>query len=80
MSDLIRQHALEALEALAGSEPNWIIVSDHWLELSLASKGTSWESTAVRLGELLSGRDIDALRDGFAAVAMSRASVPGAAQ
>jgi hypothetical protein len=74
VSDLIHQHAVEALEELAGSEPNWTVVSDHWLKLSLASKGTSWEATAAWLGDLLRDRDSDALREGLTAVATSRVS------
>lgn len=67
-SSPIAQHAAEVLQLLEGSEPDWAAVSNHWFELSLASKGTSWGATVDWFGDLICARDAEALTQGLAAL------------
>lgn len=64
----IHRHVTEALEALEDPDLDWASVSDHWLELSLAVKGTAWETAVECFGEALLMRDAEALGRGLTAL------------
>ena len=64
----LHRHATQALAALGRSYPDWASVADHWLELSLAAKGTVWEAPVECLGEALLMRDVEALGRGLTAL------------
>ena len=67
-SSPIAQHAAEVLQLLEAQEADWAAVSDHWLELSLASKGTSWGATVDWFGDLICARDAEAFTTGLTAL------------
>ena len=68
MGNALHSHAAEALKALRRPDPEWVSITDHWLELSLAAKGTAWEAAVECLGEALLLRDADVLDRGLMAL------------